>query len=79
MCMKVDCTRCEKPTWKGCGKHIEQALKDVPEDERCQCPRDVPIANDIVESKPNEAETITTTTTTAAAIATEIKNEDNKD
>ena len=23
----------------GCGMHIEQALKDVPKDERCQCPR----------------------------------------
>ncbi len=40
MCMKVDCDKCSKPTWKGCGKHIEQALKDVPEDERCKCPRD---------------------------------------
>ena len=42
MCMKVDCSKCEKPTWKGCGKHIEEALKDVPEDERCKCPRDPP-------------------------------------
>ena len=40
MCMKTDCDKCDKPTWKGCGKHIEQALKDVPEDERCKCPRD---------------------------------------
>ncbi len=23
----------------GCGQHIEQALKDVPEDERCKCPK----------------------------------------
>ena len=38
--MKVTCDKCDKPTWKGCGKHIEQALKDVPEDERCKCPRD---------------------------------------
>jgi len=38
--MKVDCSTCGKPTWKGCGQHIEQALKDVPVDERCQCPRD---------------------------------------
>lgn len=42
MCMKIDCDQCEKPTWKGCGKHIEQALKDVPVDERCKCPRDSP-------------------------------------
>lgn len=40
--MKAECDKCGKPTWKGCGKHIEQALKDVPEDERCKCPRDPP-------------------------------------
>lgn len=40
MCMKVTCTKCGKPTWAGCGKHIEQALAGVPEAERCKCPRD---------------------------------------
>ncbi|CAF4394276.1 unnamed protein product, partial [Rotaria sordida] len=30
------CNKCGKPTWKGCGQHIEQALRDVPKDERCQ-------------------------------------------
>jgi hypothetical protein len=40
MCMRVDCSHCGKPTWKGCGQHIEQALKGVPVDERCKCPRD---------------------------------------
>ncbi|UJR21467.1 hypothetical protein I4U23_024552 [Adineta vaga] len=39
MCMKTDCDTCGKPTWKGCGQHIEQALKDVPIDDRCKCPR----------------------------------------
>jgi hypothetical protein len=68
--MKTDCEKCDKPTWKGCGKHIEQALKDVPEDERCKCPRDLPAStatetkkieetkNDTEESK---VETIATT------------------
>ena len=42
MCMRIDCGSCGKPTWKGCGQHIEQALKDVPVDERCKCPRDSP-------------------------------------
>jgi hypothetical protein len=40
MCKKTECVKCSKPTWMGCGKHIEEALKDVPEDERCKCPRD---------------------------------------
>jgi len=48
--MKTDCEKCDKPTWKGCGKHIEQALKDVPEDERCKCPRDLP-ASTTTETK----------------------------
>jgi hypothetical protein len=38
--MKVDCPQCGKPTWKGCGQHIEQALQGVPVDERCKCSRD---------------------------------------
>ena len=39
MCQKVVCDRCKKPTWSGCGEHIEDALKDVPKGERCTCPR----------------------------------------
>jgi len=23
----------------GCGRHVEEALKNVPPDQRCQCPR----------------------------------------
>ena len=30
MCKKVTCDTCHKPTWEGCGEHIEDALKDVP-------------------------------------------------
>ena len=54
MCMKVDCEKCSKPTWKGCGLHIEQALKDVPEDERCKCSRDLPAPTVTPENKPTE-------------------------
>lgn len=71
--MKTECDKCSKPTWKGCGKHIEQALKDVPEDERCKCPRDVPEpatattvnkteeTKDVKEVKAEETKTTTTT------------------
>lgn len=38
MCQKVKCSRCEKPTWSGCGQHIEQALAGVPPEKRCTCP-----------------------------------------
>lgn len=37
MCMRAKCQVCGKPTWSGCGAHIEQALAGVPHNERCQC------------------------------------------
>lgn len=40
MCFKVQCDKCEKTTWKGCGKHAEAVMRDVPEDQKCKCPRD---------------------------------------
>ncbi|MGE3178078.1 MAG: hypothetical protein AB7O32_11450 [Vicinamibacterales bacterium] len=38
MCQRVQCDQCGKPTWAGCGRHIEEALRGVPPDQRCQCP-----------------------------------------
>lgn len=38
MCQRVQCAKCGKPTWAGCGQHIEEALRGVPVDQRCQCP-----------------------------------------
>lgn len=37
MCSRVTCNECNKPTWAGCGRHIEQALAGVPLDQRCKC------------------------------------------
>ena len=37
MCRAVTCKKCGKPSWKGCGAHIEQVLGDVSSDQRCQC------------------------------------------
>ena len=36
MCRKVTCDTCGKPTWAGCGQHVEQALAGVPKAARCQ-------------------------------------------
>jgi hypothetical protein len=33
----VMCKTCKKPTWAGCGAHVEQVLGDVPKAQRCQC------------------------------------------
>jgi hypothetical protein len=38
MCRRKTCSSCGKPTWAGCGAHIEQVLGDVPQSERCACP-----------------------------------------
>lgn len=37
MCSQVRCRSCGKPTWAGCGAHVEMALRNVPRDERCKC------------------------------------------
>lgn len=37
MCQRIQCPTCGKPTWTGCGQHIEEALRGVPKDQRCQC------------------------------------------
>jgi hypothetical protein len=36
MCSRVNCKKCGKPTWSGCGDHIEEALEGVPNSQRCQ-------------------------------------------
>lgn len=37
MCRRVECNECHKPTYAGCGMHIEQVLGDVPREDRCSC------------------------------------------
>lgn len=37
MCRRVTCSDCGRPTFAGCGQHIEQVLGDVPSAQRCQC------------------------------------------
>lgn len=35
MCRKIRCSSCNKFTWFGCGRHIDQALNGVKEADRC--------------------------------------------
>jgi hypothetical protein len=37
MCRRVQCERCHKSTYDGCGKHIEQVLRGILEADRCMC------------------------------------------
>jgi len=36
MCRRVTCSTCGKPTWSGCGQHVDQALAGVAKQDRCQ-------------------------------------------
>ncbi len=37
MCARTTCNTCGKPTWAGCGEHVEEPLAGVPEADRCRC------------------------------------------
>lgn len=37
MCSPITCRQCGKTTWTGCGLHIDEALANVPESNRCTC------------------------------------------
>jgi len=37
MCRRVECRHCGRPTFAGCGAHVEQVLGDVPREQRCRC------------------------------------------
>ena len=44
MCRRVQCEKCGKPTYAGCGAHIEQVLGDVPRADRCRCREEAAVA-----------------------------------
>ena len=37
MCIRVKCHACGKPTYAGCGAHVESVLAGVPAAQRCRC------------------------------------------
>ena len=37
MCRRVECSKCGRPTYAGCGMHVEQVLGNVPAAQRCRC------------------------------------------
>ncbi len=37
MCRRITCSSCGKPSFAGCGRHVESVLADVPREARCQC------------------------------------------
>ncbi|CAB4598150.1 unannotated protein [freshwater metagenome] len=43
MCSRTTCRKCSKPTWSGCGNHVEIALKGVSKKDRCQGHQNDPV------------------------------------
>lgn len=37
MCVRTQCSSCSKPTYAGCGAHIDMVLSGVPTAQRCKC------------------------------------------
>ncbi|ROR45676.1 hypothetical protein [Kitasatospora cineracea] len=44
MCRRVTCKSCGKPTFAGCGMHVDQVLAGVPKAQRCSCAADAKAA-----------------------------------
>ncbi len=51
MCRRTTCDTCAKPTFAGCGMHVEAVLGDVPKAERCSCHE----RHDAGKAQPSEA------------------------
>lgn len=37
MCQRINCRICGRPSFRGCGRHVESVLGDVPRAARCRC------------------------------------------
>lgn len=35
MCRQIECRTCGKTTWAGCGQHVDQVMRGVPQRDRC--------------------------------------------
>lgn len=40
MCYPVQCAKCGKTTWAGCGLHKDMVMSKIPPENRCTCPRE---------------------------------------
>ncbi|GMN29798.1 hypothetical protein TIFTF001_002573 [Ficus carica] len=37
MCFKIECQKCKKFTWGGCGKHLDTLYKSIETGKHCEC------------------------------------------
>lgn len=40
MCRPVNCKKCGKTTWAGCGQHVDEVRAQVPAGQWCTCTRE---------------------------------------
>ena len=40
MCYPEKCARCGKTGWAGCGQHVDDVMRSIPQAQRCACERD---------------------------------------
>lgn len=52
MCRRIQCAHCGKPSFAGCGMHVEQVLRDVAPTERCHCREQARAERDAKGSEP---------------------------
>src|ERR1700755_1828735 len=55
MCRRIRCEDCQKPSFAGCGMHVESVLKDVPPEARCTCPATLERLAKATSSQPTAA------------------------
>ncbi|MFF2817964.1 hypothetical protein ACFVT9_20855 [Kitasatospora cineracea] len=55
MCRRVTCKSCGKPTFAGCGMHVDQVLAGVPKAQRCSCAADAKAAKAAKTTKTTKA------------------------
>jgi protein involved in temperature-dependent protein secretion len=53
MCRRVQCEQCHKPTYAGCGRHVDQVLRGVLETDRCQCQRNAAAEHSASQHRPS--------------------------
>ena len=53
MCQRVTCSTCNKPSYTGCGRHIDQVLGDVPVEKRCKCREEKQAQKSTAGAKPS--------------------------
>ena len=47
MCSRVNCRKCGKVTYSGCGQHLDQVFTGVPKNQRCACASKAQNSNDV--------------------------------